>query len=219
MCQKPHSKFICHFFPKTSLKICNVSTIYSNRNLKWVNVRCCTEGQLHIGCLHTLKGTMLNVLNFPGLLNRCPQFSNFTLQNREKSLVLKGLMDETTPQRVSCFFLTDQLSNLTRMYSSRMRTSHSSTVWGVSAPGGGVSAPGGVCPWGVSAPGGVCSGQGSALGGVCSSGGSSLGGSPPGGCLLGGYLLQGGGCLLPGECVHSWGVSAHGRGVWHPSMH
>ena len=36
--------------------------------MKWVKVRCCTEGQLNIGYLHTLKGTMLNVLNFPGLL-------------------------------------------------------------------------------------------------------------------------------------------------------
>ena len=29
-----------------------------------------------------------------GLLNRCPQFSNFTLQNREKSSVLKGLTQD-----------------------------------------------------------------------------------------------------------------------------
>ena len=30
-----------------------------------------------------------------GLLNRCPQFSNFTLQNREKSSVLKGLTQDS----------------------------------------------------------------------------------------------------------------------------
>ena len=76
------------------------------------------------------------------------------------------------------------------MYSSRMRTVHSSDrlSGGCLLPvgclllGGGLSAPGGgVCYWGVSTPGGVCSG----------------------GCLLLG------GCLLPGRCLLS-GVSAPG---------
>ena len=43
-----------NFFQKNCQKIWNIAVCYLKRNLKCVNVRCLTEGQQCVGCLHTI---------------------------------------------------------------------------------------------------------------------------------------------------------------------
>ena len=43
-----------NFFQKKLPKIWNIAVCYLKHNLKCVNVRCLTEGQQCVGCLHTI---------------------------------------------------------------------------------------------------------------------------------------------------------------------
>ena len=43
-----------NFFQKNCQKYGNIAVCYLKHNLKCVNVRCLTEGQQCVGCLHTI---------------------------------------------------------------------------------------------------------------------------------------------------------------------
>ena len=155
------------------------------------------QNTLHSIC--TCHWYSLLAMHLPSLQN--------TLHSIYTSLIQSASNAFTFYQKYS--LLGKHSPSITRMHSSRMRTSHSLTVCWSLLPGGvsalGVSAPRGclllrgVYSWGCLLRGGVCSWQV-----------STLGVSAPRGCVCSG-----------GVC--SQGVSALGdvysQGEWYPSMH